>query len=64
MEQGRSQTVAGELHGGGDEKQTDKMYKGTRRKGEEGGGQQAEWDLGWMDWVLFPFCPVDVSMFL
>lgn len=45
-------------------RETDRMYKGTRRKGEEGGGQQAEWDLGWMDWVLFPFCPVDVSVLL
>lgn len=39
----------------------DRIQKGAWRKGEEEGGKQAEGDLGWMYWVLFPFLPVDLG---
>lgn len=44
MEQGRSQTVAGELHGGGDEKQDRQNVQ--RNTEERGGGRRAAGRMG------------------
>lgn len=58
----RSQTVAGGLHGGGDERQN-----AQRNREERGGGKRAAGSTpSGGEWCtrFFSFSPVDLSMFL